>query len=89
MIDKRLTFGALSPEIFNKITQAIREIINSKCFKTVCYLDDFLIIPITYNECQSVNLDLRSTVTKLMGLYKKVLRGLNLCPVNYENQCTK
>ena len=40
MIDKRLTFGALSPEIFNKITQAIREIINSKCFKTVCYLDD-------------------------------------------------
>jgi hypothetical protein len=55
MIDQRLPFDAsCSPEIFNKITQAVREIMVYKGFKTiVCYLDDFLIIAKSYDECQT------------------------------------
>ena len=53
LIDERLPFGASrSPQIFNTITQAVRAIMARKGFKTiVCYLDDFLIIASTYDEC--------------------------------------
>lgn len=53
MIDERLPFGAArSPHIFNSITQAVRAIMAKKGYKTiVCYLDDFLIIASTYDEC--------------------------------------
>ena len=53
LIDERLSFGASkSPEIFNKLTQAVRAIMAKKGYKTiVCYLDDFLIVAQTYDEC--------------------------------------
>lgn len=46
------SFGASkSPEIFNILTQAVRAITAQKGYKTVCYLDDFLIVAQTYDEC--------------------------------------
>ena len=53
MIDERLPFGASrSPLIFHSITQAVRAIMAKKGYNTiVCYLDDFLIIASTYDEC--------------------------------------
>ena len=53
LIDERLSFGASkSPEIFNILTQAVRAIMAHKGYKTiVCYLDDFLIVAQTYDEC--------------------------------------
>ena len=53
LIDERLSFGASnSPEIFNILTQAVRAIMAKKGYKTiVCYLDDFLIVAQTYDEC--------------------------------------
>ena len=53
LIDERLSFGASkSPEVFNILTQAVRAIMAQKGYKTiVCYLDDFLIVAQTYDEC--------------------------------------
>ena len=62
LIDERLPFGAArSPQIFNAITQAVRAIMAKKGYRTiVCYLDDFLIIASTYDEClQALNVLLR------------------------------
>lgn len=54
MVDERLPFGAArSPGIFNRITQAVRVIMAKRGYKAiVVYLDDFLIISQTYEECQ-------------------------------------
>lgn len=54
MVDQRLPFGASrSPQIFNRITQSVRDIMASRGYSTViCYLDDFLIVAKTYSECQ-------------------------------------
>ena len=52
LIDVRLPFGARkSPEIFNSITQAVREMMKRKGYDTIiCYLDDFLIVAQTHSE---------------------------------------
>ena len=58
LIDERLPFGARkSPEIFNSITQAVREMMKRKGYDTIiCYLDDFLIVAQTHSECiQALN----------------------------------
>ena len=81
LIDERLPLGAArSPQIFNAITQAVRAIMTKKGYRTiVCYLDDFLIIASTYDEClQALNVllrllrelefDLKSTTISLKGL---------------------
>ena len=58
MIDERLPFGTKkSPQIFNLITQAVREMMKSRGYNTIiCYLDDFLIVTQTFSECmQALN----------------------------------
>ena len=54
--DTRLPFGAKSsPEIFHRLTQAVRRMMERRSFKTIIvYLDDFLIIGETKEECQQV-----------------------------------
>lgn len=54
MVDTRLPFGAArSPEIFNKLTQAVRVIMKMQGHNSiVVYLDDFLVIDKTYEGCQ-------------------------------------
>ena len=53
LFDKRLPFGArLSPSIFDKLSQAVKRMMQRRGFHTiVVYLDDFLIIGSTYDEC--------------------------------------
>lgn len=53
IVDERLPFGASrSPFIFNRLTQAVRAIMAARGYKTmVCYLDDFLVVCSTYDEC--------------------------------------
>lgn len=53
MIDERLPFGASkSPEIFNRLTQAVRVIMACKGYSNiVVYLDDFFIVARTYRQC--------------------------------------
>ena len=58
MVDTRLPFGASrSPEVFNSLTQAVRSIMEAKGFPgIVAYLDDFLIVSSTFDEClQTLN----------------------------------
>ena len=58
MTDERLPFGAArSPEIFNRIAQAVREIMKRKCYDTlIVFLDDFLVKGRSYGEClQALN----------------------------------
>ena len=52
--DTRLPFGAKSsPEIFHHLTQSVRRMMVRRGFTSVVvYLDDFLVIAPTYEECQ-------------------------------------
>jgi hypothetical protein len=54
MYDTRLMFGARkSPSIFNELSQAVCRIMKSKgVSRIIAYLDDFLIISDTFEECQ-------------------------------------
>lgn len=54
MYDTRLPFGAKSsPEIFHRLTQSVRRMMARKGFHSVVvYLDDFLVIGQTKEECQ-------------------------------------
>lgn len=60
MYDSRLMFGArLSPSIFNELSQAVRRIMAIKGFpKCIAYLDDFLLIADTKEECSRQALEL-------------------------------
>ena len=53
MVDTRLPFGArLAPIHFHKITQAVKHIMQRNgCRGITVYLDDFLIVAPTYQEC--------------------------------------
>ncbi|XP_053390038.1 uncharacterized protein LOC128552969, partial [Mercenaria mercenaria] len=77
MFDSRLPFGARkSPQIFHRITQAVRRMMQRRGFNCIIvYLDDFLVIGNDYSECllayQTLLLLLRS-----LGLsinYKKLV----------------
>ena len=52
--DTRLPFGAKSsPEIFHRITQSVRRMMARRGFPNIIvYLDDFLVIGATREECQ-------------------------------------
>lgn len=52
--DTRLPFGAKSsPEIFHRITQAVRHMMAKRSYHdTIVYLDDFLVIGTTRAECK-------------------------------------
>ena len=53
MYDTRLPFGARSaPSIFHRLSQAIRRMMLRRGFYVVAYLDDFLIIGATKDECE-------------------------------------
>jgi len=53
MVDTRLPFGSRrAPSIFHRLTQAVRRMMAKRGFSSlVVYLDDFLIIAPTYEEC--------------------------------------
>ena len=52
MIDRSLPFGArASPFHFNKLSQAVRDMMQRRGFQVVAYLDDFLIVAPTYATC--------------------------------------
>ena len=52
--DTRLPFGTKSsPEIFHRITQSVRRMMTRRGFPNIIvYLDDFLVIGTTREECQ-------------------------------------
>ncbi len=52
MCDTRLCFGARkSPGIFHRLTQAVRRMMRRRGFTVVVYLDDFLVLGRTKEEC--------------------------------------
>ena len=53
MYDTALPFGARkSPGIFHKLSQAVRKMMEEKGHKVVAYLDDFLIVADSKQQCQ-------------------------------------
>lgn len=67
LVDLRLPFGARkSCSIFNRITQAVRRMMERRGFKVVIvYLDDFLIAGETFEACAHA---LRTLITLLRSL---------------------
>lgn len=66
MIDTRLPFGArLSPFIFNTLTQAVGDIMTARGHKVVIYLDDFLCIADTFQECLDTQTELWNLLRQL------------------------
>ena len=63
--ETRLPFGARrAPLLYNQLTQAVREIMAEQGFpRVVAYLDDFLCVGSTREECAA-------TMTRLMGLLR-------------------
>ena len=53
LFDKRLPFGArTSPMIFHRLTQSVRRMMARRGFTVLAYLDDFLIIESSQQQCQ-------------------------------------
>lgn len=76
MVDQRLPFGGSKcPEIFNRITQSVRAIMKKKGFSAiVVYLDDFIVIARSYEECR-VALETLLKLLRELGFainYKKI-----------------
>ncbi len=67
MVDTRLPFGAKkSPMIFNELTQAVRRIMAAKGFTNiVVYLDDFLVVESSYEQC-------KATMNVLLGVLREL-----------------
>ncbi|KAL9975581.1 hypothetical protein ACROYT_G012757 [Oculina patagonica] len=64
LYDCKLPFGAAkSPEIFHRLTQAITRMMERRGFTVLAYLDDFLIISDTAQECKQAYQEL----IKLLG----------------------
>lgn len=65
--DKRLPFGAKSsPEIFHRLTQAVRRMMARRGFHDlVVYLDDFLVVAPTKDECVQAFTTLSKLLTDL------------------------
>lgn len=73
MVDERLPFGATrSPEVFHRVTQAVKAIMAARGFKhMVAYLDDFILIAPTRELC-----------TQAMNMLLALLRRLGFA-INY------
>ena len=82
MVDTRLPFGARrSPYIFNHLSQAVCRIMKARGYGAiVAYLDDFLIISDTYDEC------VRTRHT-LMTLLRSLGFSINYSKVEGPSQC--
>ncbi len=66
LVDTRLPFGSsASPYIFNSLTQAVRAMMQRRGRNCICFLDDFLIICSTYEECQEAMRQLITLLRKL------------------------
>ena len=67
LVDRCLPFGARrSPEIFHELGQAVRRIMASKGYPDIIvYLDDFLIVAHSKEECQKTLQVLMETVRRL------------------------
>jgi hypothetical protein len=80
MVDTRLPQGARrSPEIFNKLTQAVRAIMKKKGFDIVAYLDDFWLAGRTYEECMRA-------LNTLIALLRKLGFAINYSKVEGPRQ---
>ena len=52
MCDTKLPFGSRkSPAIFNRLTQAVRRMMERRGYNVVAYIDDFLVVGKTFEEC--------------------------------------
>ena len=66
MFDARLPFGARkSPGIFHRLTQSIRRMMKRRGFTVIAYLDDFLVIGDTMQECMEAMNTLISLLREL------------------------
>jgi len=66
MIDTSLPFGAaLSPGIFNRLTQAVRRMLEKRGIKSVVYLDDFWICASNLDTCKEAQQITLSLLRKL------------------------
>ena len=76
MVDTRLPFGARrSPEIFHELGKAVQEIMRVKGHPAVIvYLDDFLVIGKSYDQCQA-------TFDTLMKLLRQLGFSINYSKV--------
>ena len=74
LIDSRLPFGASrSPQIFNDVTQAVCRIMRHNGYNNVIvYLDDFLVISDSFDECNQI-----------LHVLLRLLRKLGFA-INYE-----
>ena len=53
MLDRALPFGArYSPNVFTRLTQAVRRMMERRGYKLVVFLDDFCIVSDTKDKCQ-------------------------------------
>ena len=68
MVDTRLPFGArLSPGVFHKLTQAAKAMMCAKGYTNlIVYLDDFLLVAPTYQEC-SIMLSVLIKLVRSLG----------------------
>lgn len=54
LYDSRLPFGSRkSPAIFNRLTQAVRRMMEKRGYSVVAYIDDFLVIGETFDMCMA------------------------------------
>ena len=81
LYDTRLPFGASrSPQTFNALTQAVRHIMAAGgCDKVIAYLDDFLCVGRTLEEC-------RDTMTLLMATLRRLGFAINYSKVEGPTQ---
>ena len=64
--DNFMSFGTrVAPYIFNSISDAITRFINASGFTCVNYLDDFLVVSDTYEQCREAQLFLHQTIRSL------------------------
>ena len=75
LVDTRLPFGSrLAPGIFNELSQAVRRMMERRGHQVVAYLDDYLCIGESYEDCLSC-------VNVLCGLLRRLGFAINYSKV--------
>ncbi|CAC5425548.1 unnamed protein product [Mytilus coruscus] len=76
LFDRKLPFGSkLAPNIFHRLSQAVRRMMSRRGFTTVAYLDDFFICEKTKSRCRE-GMNLLITLLRALGFsisYSKVV----------------
>ena len=81
LFDKRLPFGVrTSPVIFHHLTQSVCRIMSQRGFTVLAYLDDFLIIEPSQQQCQIA-------VETLISLLQSLGFTINWSKVAQPSQC--